>query len=81
MSTLRRRGLRGGKRFYCPKMGEDVSIALRRRLGGANSLSLFVECSESDCQYAEANQPPCPLSPDLFAEEITARRARRTMAG
>lgn len=81
MATTGRPQFRGGKRFYCPTMDEDVLIALRRRLGGADSLSLFVECSESDCQYAEANEPPCPLSPDLFAAEILARKARRAMAG
>lgn len=81
MPTTERRGLRGGKRFYCPTMGEDVVIALRRKLGGADSLSLFVECSESDCQYAGANEPPCPLNPDLFTAEILARRARRATAG
>jgi hypothetical protein len=73
--------LRGGKPFYCPTMAEQVLIALRRKLGGADSLSLFVECSESDCQYAEVNEPPCPLSPDLFTAEILARRARRAIAG
>ncbi len=81
MATTGRRELRGGKRFYCPTMGEDVLIALRRRLSGAGSVSLFVQCSESDCQHADANEPPCPLSPDLFASEILARRARRAIAG
>jgi hypothetical protein len=52
MPVMRRRELRGGKRFRCPTIDEDVLIALRRKLGGADSLGLFVECSESDCQYA-----------------------------
>jgi hypothetical protein len=69
--------LRGGKRFYCRTTGEEVSVARRRRRGGADSLSLFAACSESDCRYAEANEPPCPSSPDRFAPEIMGRRARR----
>ena len=28
----------------------------------------FVLCSESDCMYVEANRPPCPLTPGLFAD-------------
>ena len=81
MATAGKRELRGGKRFYCPTMGEDVLIALRRTVWGAGAVSLFVECSESDCQYAGTNEPPCPLSPDLFATEILARRARHAIAG
>jgi hypothetical protein len=80
MPVTGRRELRGGKRFHCPTIDEDVLIALRRKLGGADSLALFVECSESECQYAEANEPPCPLGPHLFAAEILARRARRALA-
>jgi hypothetical protein len=41
----------------------------------------FVQCNQADCQYVEANAPPCPLHVDMFAEEIrgaaAAREARR----
>jgi hypothetical protein len=63
------------KSFRCDVVSETVSIALRRRtsLGG----QLFVQCSESDCQYVDANEPPCPLTLDLFAAEIQERMAQR----
>jgi hypothetical protein len=41
----------------------------------------FVQCNQVDCQYVEANAPPCPLHVGLFAEEIrdaaAVREARR----
>jgi hypothetical protein len=30
-----------------------------------------------DCQYVEANEPPCPLHVSMFAEEIKAADALR----
>jgi hypothetical protein len=38
---------------------------------------LFVQCSEVDCQYVDANEPPCPLTLDLFAAEVEERNARQ----
>ena len=66
------------KSFRCDVVSETVSIALRRRisLGGANG-KLFVQCSESDCQYVDRNEPPCPLTLELFAAEIQDRMAQR----
>jgi hypothetical protein len=54
-------------------ISETVSISLRRRtlLGGKGKL--FVQCSEVDCQYVDMNEPPCPLTLDLFAAEIRER--------
>ncbi len=37
---------------------------------------LFVQCSEVDCQYVDANEPPCPLTLGLFAAEVEERNAR-----
>ncbi|MBN2419144.1 MAG: hypothetical protein JXL81_07150 [Deltaproteobacteria bacterium] len=37
---------------------------------------LFVRCNQSDCQYVDANQYPCPLTLDLFADEIERREAK-----
>jgi hypothetical protein len=37
----------------------------------------FVQCNQADCQYVEANEPPCPLHLDMFAEEIKAAEALR----
>lgn len=61
------------KSFSCSVVSESVSITLRRRndLGGRGKL--FVRCSEKDCQYVDANTPPCPLTLALFSAEIKER--------
>jgi hypothetical protein len=50
-----------------------VTVTVRRRnsLGGRGKL--FVGCSEKDCQYVDANEPPCPLTLALFTAEIDQR--------
>lgn len=65
------------KSFKCGIVSETVTITLRRRkrLGGDGAL--FVQCSEVDCQYVDANEPPCPLTLDLFAAEVEERSARK----
>ena len=37
----------------------------------------FVQCNQADCQYVEANAPPCPLHVGMFGEEIRAAAAAR----
>jgi len=36
-----------------------------------------VKCNQSECQYVDLNQSPCPLRLDLFAEEIEKREEKR----
>jgi hypothetical protein len=67
------------KAFYCTVVAETVSIRLASRFG--RSQDRFVQCSETDCQYVDANVPPCPLTLTLFAAEIEDRAARRAGAG
>jgi len=66
------------KPFYCSVVSENVSISLRRRSNFRGDGKLFVQCSETDCQWIDANEPPCPLTLSLFADEIRAREAQRT---
>jgi len=61
------------KPFRCPVISETVSITLRRKISLEGRGALSVRCSEKDCQYVDVNEPPCPLSLALFAEEIAAR--------
>ncbi len=65
------------KSFRCDVISETVSIRLRRRMSLDAKGKLFVQCSESDCQYVEANEPPCPLTLDLFAAELQALERQR----
>jgi hypothetical protein len=67
---------RPSKSFRCPVISETVSITLRQRRSLSGEVSLFVQCSELDCQYVDANEPPCPLTPAAFAAEIEERAAR-----
>ena len=66
------------KPFHCTVVSETVSIALRRRTSLNGPGQLYVKCSESECQYVEKNEPPCPLTLDLFAAEIQERLASRS---
>jgi hypothetical protein len=63
------------KSFLCTVVGETVTIALQRRVRLGTTGKLFVRCSERDCQYVDANEPPCPLTLDLFSAEIELRMA------
>lgn len=66
------------KPFYCTVVSETVSITLRRRNSLTGPGQQFVKCSESECQYVDVNEPPCPLTLDLFAAEIQERLASRS---
>jgi mitochondrial fission protein ELM1 len=69
------------KAFDCEVISEHVQITLvRRRRSFASQPELFVQCSESACQHADANQPPCPLTVEMFAAELEAQAARRQAA-
>lgn len=61
------------KSFSCGVVSEAVTITLRRRSALEGKGTLFVRCSEKDCQYVDANEPPCPLTLSLFTQEINAR--------
>ena len=68
-----------GKKYYCTVVSEYVEIALKNKpsLGYKAKSELFVQCNQSECQYVDLNQPPCPLRLDLFAEEIEKREEKR----
>jgi hypothetical protein len=61
------------KSFRCEVVSETVSIVLRRRNSLVGRGKLFVRCSEKDCQYLDANEPPCPLTLAVFTAEIRER--------
>jgi hypothetical protein len=64
---------RRAKAYFCSVVSEDVEIALKNKpnfTGESSKDELFVQCNQLECQYVDLNQLPCPLSLDLFAEEI-----------
>ena len=67
------------QKYFCTVVSERVEIALRRKpsLGLESRTELFVQCNQLECQYVELNQPPCPLSLDLFIEEIVRIEKRK----
>jgi hypothetical protein len=67
------------KDYFCTVVSEVVVIALRNKpsFGIKPNTELFVKCNQSECQYVDHNQSPCPLRLDLFAEEIEKREEKR----
>jgi hypothetical protein len=64
--------------FWCPVVSEAVTVRLTRPASLSRQADYFVRCSEADCQYVDANAPPCPLHAGMFSEEIKAIEAART---
>jgi hypothetical protein len=58
-------------------VSEPVLIRLTRQIRLTQLGEHFVQCNQADCQYVEANAPPCPLHVDMYAEEIRAAAAVR----
>jgi hypothetical protein len=69
-----------GKDYFCTVISEGVKIALKNKpyISRKPKNELFVQCNQPDCQYVDLNQSPCPLSLDLFTEEIEKREEKRT---
>ena len=67
------------RNYFCTVISEDVKIALKNKphISRKPKNELFVQCDQSDCQYVDLNQSPCPLSLDLFAEELEKREEKR----
>ena len=67
------------KEFFCTLLSEKVKITLKTRISLRRipDDKLYVQCNQLECQYVDENIPPCPLTLDLFAEEIKEREERR----
>lgn len=65
------------RKFWCHVVSEAVLIRLTRPGGLGRLSTYFVQCNQADCQYVEANQPPCPLHVGMFSDEIRAAEAAR----
>ena len=67
------------KDYFCTVVSEDVKIALKNKPahGLKSKNELFVQCNQSECQYVDLNQYPCPLRLNMFAEEIERREEKR----
>jgi hypothetical protein len=65
------------REFWCPVVSESVIIRLTRPAALSRPSGFFVQCNQAECQYVETNAPPCPLSVDMFGDEIRAAEASR----
>ena len=67
------------KDYFCTVISEGVKISLKNKpyISRKPKNELFVQCNQSECQYVDLNQSPCPLSLDLFEEEIERREEKR----
>lgn len=65
------------REFWCHVVSEAVLVQLKRPAGLRQLPAYFVQCNQADCQYVEANKPPCPLHVGMFSEEIKAVEAAR----
>ena len=66
------------KNFFCPVISENVKIVLKTKTSLSRiTEELYVQCNQFECQYVDENVPPCPLTLDLFAEEIKEREEKR----
>ena len=72
-------GLSRGKDYYCAVISEDVKIILKTKRTMSNTVDkkLYVQCDQSECQYVDSNQSPCPLELQLFDDEIKKREENR----
>lgn len=67
------------REFWCPVVSESVVIRLTRPTTLSRPVGYFVQCNQADCQYVEANALPCPLSVDMFSDDIKAAEASRAI--
>jgi len=63
--------------FWCPVVSEAVRIQLKRPAGLSRRPGYFVQCNQADCQYVDANEPPCPLHVGMFSDAIRLAEASR----
>ena len=70
---------RKAKDFFCTVVSENVKISLKTKTSLSRTFSddLYVQCNQFECQYVDENTPPCPLTLNLFAEEIKEREEKR----
>ena len=62
------------REILCPIADTRVRIRLRGGRTFAEPGSLYVWCSERDCQYVDQNREPCPLRVEMFDGEIPYRQ-------
>ncbi|GMT42113.1 MAG: hypothetical protein IEMM0002_0524 [bacterium] len=67
------------KEIECVIASEKIRATLRHKFSITIGVepNYYVECNQEDCQYAGENKPPCPLSLELFADEMSKIKEKR----
>ena len=68
------------REFQCSVVNETVLIRLRRSGSFDRRPPYFVQCNQTDCQYVEKNEPPCPLHIGMFPDAVREIEERRREA-
>ena len=60
------------KDYFCTVISENVKLVLKNKphISRIPKRELFVQCNQTECQYVDHNQSPCPLRLDLFTQKI-----------
>jgi hypothetical protein len=67
------------KDYFCNVVSEEVEIGLKYRLSLSinGKKEMFIQCNQSDCQYADINQYSCPLTLILFKMRLKGLAEKR----
>ena len=66
------------REYHCSVVNELVQIHLCKKspAGFRSRSEFFVQCDQSECQYVDKNELPCPLELSLLEEEIHEREEK-----
>lgn len=67
------------KAITCVVTSDNIRATLRRRfsISVSTESGYYVDCDQEDCQYAGENKPPCPLSLDMFEDELQKAKEKK----
>ena len=65
--------MKPGRFIACPISGTTIFASWRRGGKYLEPAHAYIRCSERDCQYADLNTPPCPLSVEMVQDDSFER--------
>ncbi|MEE8484695.1 MAG: hypothetical protein V3S46_08860 [Nitrospinota bacterium] len=67
------------KDVECGVVTESIKGTLKQKtiLYFGKKPEYYVQCDQEDCQHVDENRPPCPLTVDMFEEELKEMEERR----
>jgi hypothetical protein len=68
------------REFQCSVVNELVLIRLKRSGSFDRRAPYYVQCNQTECQYVEKNELPCPLHIGMFPDDLREIEDRRRAA-